>query len=127
VAEQTHDIRTCVCSECCATRVARLNQGIGGRFRHKMKEARAKEVERTCLNCGHKRLMPKALAKEKAPGGMDMLAARMQATGKEMSLISFTRSSARMKVLAMEEKKARVLAQAQCPECGSIKHRDVAA
>jgi DNA-directed RNA polymerase subunit RPC12/RpoP len=83
-------------------------------------------MERTCLNCGHKRLIPKALAREKAPTRLDMLAAKTQATGKEISLVSFTRSSARMKVLAMEEKKARVLERGMCPQCGSGKYRDSA-
>jgi predicted nucleic-acid-binding Zn-ribbon protein len=127
MGNESHDIRKCVCAECCASRIAHLNQGLGGRLRRGIREARAKEVKRTCLNCGHTRLLPKALANEKAPGKLDLLSARMTATGKEMSLISFTRSSARMKVLAMEDKKARVLTQSQCPACGSIKHRDVAA
>ena len=111
-----------MCAECCTARKAR--QKVKGRWRAKWADARASEVQRTCLSCGHTRSLPKKLANEKAPGKLDMMSARLQATGKEMSLISFTRSSARMKVLAMEEKQTRVLERGQCPACGSSRYRE---
>ena len=78
-----------------------------------------KEYRRVCNRCQHEWYLPKKLAEERAPGGMEMAGAKMRSSGANMSLVSFKRSARQLKVMQLEERAARVAENSRCPACGS--------
>lgn len=84
----------------------------------------AKDKVRICKKCGTQWRLSSRLARERAPGQMEMLGRKLEASGSSMTIGSRQRAADQLRLANAEAKKARVLSAAQCPGCGSSKFRE---
>lgn len=84
----------------------------------------AKDTVRVCSKCGTQWRLPTRVARERAPSRMEMMGRKMEAAGSSMTIGSRQRAANQLRLSNAEAKKERVLASAQCPNCGSSKYKE---
>jgi hypothetical protein len=83
----------------------------------------AKEMQRTCKRDGAVWYVPLKEAKERPPNRMEMTGAKMQAAGDRMTLWGGGSRSEHL-LANLEAKRARVVRNNSCPQCGSSSYTE---
>ncbi len=80
---------------------------------------RSKDMKRTCKRCGNSWYLPKRVANERPPSRLDLFAASAQ----QLSLSAKKQLAAMSAESDLRAREQRVLANGQCPSCGSSDYK----